>query len=502
MASLAQLLVRKARGLSSSTVIAVDPEDLREPLLDRSAPPTQDDASFSSTSASSSVPRSFKAARVRKTQEFIGSARQHEKAGCAEVAPDVDPRLLDAADSQSIMSMVASLIFHYVKEGNKSCHLQVPLDDEFHDAHFLQQHCCGCCPRRAGAVQQVTVDGVLTLISDLARSLFFCKQVIVLCAVYVEKLVTDTPVILTTGNWRSVMIVGLLIASKVWEDVHPWNADFEECLQDIAGIRYRQGALYRLESIFLDKLRWRVFVDPQVYAAYYFSLREGSRPGGVVRKNCKPISRQRTTSDSWLIDTIMEGEEYTSGVDSDVDEGTGRHRSILVLPSSPRRVEPNSPQNISPLPWSKSELVSDCRRLLLEDNGGPQHGARSRAIHGAWKLDKRNPFIGALRHAPPAAAPSPYIPQTRKKLWEKQLADQTANMLGPALQKDARKDASSHTISGATGAELAWELRHHLDRRHTHGDVLKDLFLEASAGPQASGNSSTGNHLNDLFSET
>jgi len=245
-------------------------------------------------------------------------------------------------------------------------------------------------------------------------------------------------------------------------------------------------------------------VDAQVYAAYFFSLKEGSRPGGVVRAQCKP-RRERTTSDWGIIDTIMEGEEYNDGIDSDVDEENGKQRSILVLPSTlrSRRAEPSSPKlgDISPLPWSRSELVSDCRRLLLEDDDGPQRNARSRAIHGAWTLDKRNPFIGALRHAPPAAAPSPYIPQTRKKLWEKQLADQTAKMLGPALQKDAGK-MSTHTVSGATGAKLALEIRHHLDRRPTHGDTLKDLFPQASAGPQAPGTSSMGNTLNDLFSET
>mmetsp|Transcript_81251 Transcript_81251/g.161203 ORF Transcript_81251/g.161203 Transcript_81251/m.161203 type:complete len:497 (-) Transcript_81251:58-1548(-) len=496
MASLAQLLVRKARGLSSSTATTTDPEDLREPLLNRSAPPVDlEDAS--ACSSTSSVPRSFKAARVRKTKEFIGSARQQENARGVEVPLDVDPRLLDGPDSQSIMSMVAGLIVHYVKEGNAASPPQVPLDDEFHDEHFLLQHCCGCCPRRAGAPQQVTADGVLTLISDLARSLFFCKQVIVLCAVYVEKLVNDTEVILTTGNWRSVLIVALLIASKVWEDVHPWNADFEECLQDIAGIRYRQGALYRLESIFLDKLRWKVFVDAKVYAAYFFSLKEGSRPR-VIKKPC----RERTSTDSWIIETIMEGEEDNSGVDSDVNEGNGKQRSILVLPpTSLRQATPTSPKqgDISPLPWSRKELVSDCRRFLLEDDDGPQRDARSRAIHGAWTLDKRNPMIGALRHAPPAAAPSPYLAQAPKKIWEKKLATETANMLGPALQK-ALKGASVHTISGATGATLAWELRNHLDRRPMHGETLQDLFPEAAVGPQASGASSTGNNLNDLFS--
>ena len=32
--------------------------------------------------------------------------------------------------------------------------------------------------------------------------------------------------------------VDLNHAGEVWEDIHPWNADFEDCLLEVAGFRH------------------------------------------------------------------------------------------------------------------------------------------------------------------------------------------------------------------------------------------------------------------------
>ncbi|CAE8597727.1 unnamed protein product, partial [Polarella glacialis] len=217
-----------------------------------------------------------------------------------------------------------------------------------------------------------SVETVFGLIEDIAASLYFCKQVVVLCAVYVDRLLEQTHTTLTAGNWRSVVIVALLIASKVWEDVHPWNADFEECLQEIAGIRYKTGALYKLESLFLEKLGWKVFVDGEVYAAYFFALLEG-RPACASTsyhpKNYRDLWTRRHSHDNFTIDTIAEEEVY-DGIDCDLERGSSeysrqggdheysdyssrsRSRSIGGGVGGERSPSPSP----SPLPWSREEL--------------------------------------------------------------------------------------------------------------------------------------------------
>jgi len=428
-----------------------------------------------------SAPQSFKAAKPRKTKDFIGSERRQEETGRPrDVPPDVDPLLLDDSDTQPITAKVAALIYRYIEEGNSTMAMQGPDGDEFHEAHFLQRRCCGCFPRRHG-VPSASVDAVFNLMHNVAGSLYFCKQVLVLCAVYVERLLqADTSVVLTDGNWRSVVVVGLLVASKVWEDVHPWNADFEECLWEVAGMRYRRGALYHLESLFLEKLGWRVFVDGEVYAKYFFSLLEGSRPG-TVNEVRRPV-RERLHTDTFTINTIMEEEMYFGG-EGDLERGAAERASPCVMPretasppgdvwSNPSSSPPCSP-TLARLPWSREELASSWRRQVLQEGDrGDVGGARLRAIRDAWQLDKNNPHIGALRHAPCALAPSAAIPQSANVLWAHELAAMTTDMLGPptARDRDSASQAAAATLSGATGVDLARELRQYLDgRRESKG---------------------------------
>jgi hypothetical protein len=449
---------------------------------------------LSSEGSQSSVPASFKALRPRKTKDFIGSVKS-QRANW-DVHPSVDPGLLDDADTtNAISAKVASLIFQYIEEGN-AFH-KVPLDpeeDEFHEANFLFKRFC-CCPRRSSS-GVLSVDTIFHLLNDIASALFFCKQVVVLCAVYVERLLDQTSTKLTSRNWRSIVVVSLLIASKVWEDIHPWNADFEDCLYDVLGIRYRHGALYRLESIFLEKLRWRVFVDGEVYAAYFFSLLEGQPDSrlvlGLSHLRTRPVHCQshhktpRSRGDSCSVHTIDEDEIYAYSPSNDLEScvvllaAQCEHSELVDRRSdsiSPRIRSPK--RSFSPEPWSRDALVSSLRLDALTSGSlrnGDMLGCCShesargevvlRAVHECWRLEASNPFIGALRHAPRALAPSRHIPQSEELLWAHELALKTAKMLGPrrAPSEDSDSD-SAHSLSGATGSQLASELRRYLEAK-------------------------------------
>eukprot|EP00438_Fugacium_kawagutii_P030824 Skav224358 [mRNA] locus=scaffold5095:6778:15991:+ [translate_table: standard] len=217
----------------------------------------------------------FEAGKPRKTKDFIGdeiilrsSSRQFVPLW--EAPTDVDPRLLD--EERTMQAIIQQL----------QC-----------QDHFLRRRFCSCCPFFRSRVPNPSKETILVFLNKIAESLYFCKQagisdvtsratpcndllqVVVLCAIYIERLLqragicTDT--VLTPGNWRSLVTAGMLISSKVWEDIHPWNADFEECLVEIAG-------------------RWRVFVDGEIYAAYFFSLQEGRQHS--VQSSAGPRARK------------------------------------------------------------------------------------------------------------------------------------------------------------------------------------------------------------------
>jgi len=406
-----------------------------------------------------SVPPSFKSAKVRKNKSFIGSVKQSTRLGLTPEcsAEALHPGLEEDGDITHILQKVATLIFGHVKDGQDS-EQGAPSsgsDDEFDESNFLAWRCrCSCFPRKKKRRDPVTFDAVLALITDIATSLYFCKQIIVLSAIYLERLMTYAGTTLTAGNWRSVVVVALMIASKVWEDIHPWNADFEECMEDVAGLRYQPKALYRLESLFLDKLQWRVFVDGEVYAAYFFALLEDRKlidgaPSPRRHRRDRQMSTPLALSMECIHEDILEDLMDFDGTSSDGDrisESLGQGRMHAVSSASSFMSSSRSHTQIQIDSMDSATFES---RL-----------ASVRIMHEAWRLDSKNPLVGAFRHAPRALAPSRHIRSSDQLLWEHKLAARTVEVLGPP-----RIDSNTvATLSGATGTQLASELRRFLGK--------------------------------------
>lgn len=456
---------------------------LAAPLLD-GRPPAHAPANTASADWTPSCPSSFKAGKPRKTRDFIGSEKSNTRSA-QEAQPSVDPRLLNDTDAE-IFTKVATLVYGHIQEGLKACGAMArPLDDQFHEAHFLRRRWCHwqCCRRRARK-QGVSSEEIQTFINDFATSLFFCKQVIVLGAVYIERFLSTRPSytgeprpMLTEHNWRTVVVVAILVASKVWEDVHPWNADFEECLKDVAGISYARGALYRMETMFVEKLEWKVFVSGEDYAAYFFALLENRKQPLVT-----PIVKERTHSESFAgsrksfaIEPIFEDEMFVPGCESQK-----RRCKSAVPPQSPLSHRNSTPLPFAlPLattPWDRKDLLATWKQGIL--GGGDAGALTTCAMNDVWKLDAANPYIGALRHAPPAPPPSKHIRQSEGGLWVQALATRTCDVLSA---HKSRQDTST-TLSGATGAQMAAELKRILTSK---GGAVPATATTTKGGPLA-----------------
>ncbi|CAE7272909.1 ccnyl1 [Symbiodinium microadriaticum] len=434
---------KPSRGLSS--------QELKQPLLPLTihCPAFKPDAgSWLSTQpprsggSLPSAPASFKAGKPRKTRDFIDGEITLNSTGTRHVwdGESLDPRFVtEEQTTHAISGQVATLVCRYVEEGRDKAEALTKNDDEFHEDHFLRRRWC-CCPRRKKK-PDLSHEAVLTFLNDISDSLYFCKQVVVLCAIYIERLIEQTDTVLTVGNWRSLVTAGLLIASKVWEDIHPWNADFEDCLLEVAGIRYKCGALYRLESMFLEKLQWKVFVDAKIYAAYFFSLMEG------IRQNRSQKIRQRAQRPRHHSDFgPIKEDEHFGETDSELDLERG-----LMSPEQRGTSERSSSSLSSASPDVRGrDEVESCL------SGESLHSARD-----CWRLDAGNPHIGSLRHAPRALAPSRHIPQSEELLRVHKLVSRTTSMFG--LPKGRHPEAL--TLSGATGSQLKTELLQYLKKR-------------------------------------
>eukprot|EP00913_Durusdinium_trenchii_P022917 g21518.t1 len=169
----------------------------------------------------------------------------------------------------------------------------------------------------------------------------------------------------------------MLIASKVWEDIHPWNADFEEALQEILGIRYRHGALYKLESLFLEKLRWEVFVDGEIYAAYFFALQEGRQRESPRRSRNSRKILQRYHSTDMSIMPIMPIIEERSGLD-------WKQHGPLVESETDIEKALASPDRNGPFSGSS---CNSARSKAQNEDFTTQTGESLKDIHSCWRLD-------------------------------------------------------------------------------------------------------------------
>lgn len=90
----------------------------------------------------------------------------------------------------------------------------------------------------------------------------------VMAAAYIERLIKLTGVTFDATNWRRIVLAALILASKVWEDLAVWNADF---LCHFPNLDIDD--LNRLEREFLMHLQFTVSLTASVYAKYYFELR-------------------------------------------------------------------------------------------------------------------------------------------------------------------------------------------------------------------------------------
>ena len=105
------------------------------------------------------------------------------------------------------------------------------------------------------------------------RHIFKTGQLSVDCniisLVYLDR-ISQSGVTITAQNWRPLVVLSLMMASKIWDDLSMINEDFSTFLP------FSLIQLNKWEIAFLNKLSFNVRVKASEYARYYFSLRQGS----------------------------------------------------------------------------------------------------------------------------------------------------------------------------------------------------------------------------------
>jgi len=102
----------------------------------------------------------------------------------------------------------------------------------------------------------------------LFKSVQLSSECSIVCLIYIERLMEVARVPLVSSTWRPVFMCGLLLASKVWQDLSSWNIEFASVYP-----QFSLEAINRLEATFLRTVKWDLYISSSLYAKYYFALR-------------------------------------------------------------------------------------------------------------------------------------------------------------------------------------------------------------------------------------
>jgi Cyclin len=109
-------------------------------------------------------------------------------------------------------------------------------------------------------------------IYEFAHLLFKAVQLSSECSIvsliYIERLMETSKVPLLASTWRPIFMCGLLMASKVWQDLSTWNVEFSSVYP-----QYALENINKLELQFLRMIKWDLYISSSLYAKYYFALR-------------------------------------------------------------------------------------------------------------------------------------------------------------------------------------------------------------------------------------
>lgn len=103
---------------------------------------------------------------------------------------------------------------------------------------------------------------------QLFKAVQLSSECSIVCLIYVERLMEVAKVPLLANTWRPIFMCGLLLASKVWQDLSSWNIEFANVYP-----QYSLDAINRLELNFLRHVKWDLYISSSLYAKYYFALR-------------------------------------------------------------------------------------------------------------------------------------------------------------------------------------------------------------------------------------
>ncbi|KAG9398185.1 hypothetical protein AC1031_014785 [Aphanomyces cochlioides] len=113
-----------------------------------------------------------------------------------------------------------------------------------------------------------SVDEIFRFCKNLFNRAQLSAECTIVCLIYIERLMERANIPLLGSSWKPIVLCGLLLASKVWQDLSSWNVEISNVYP-----QFPLHSINRLERLFLHYIQWDLYISGSVYAKYYFALR-------------------------------------------------------------------------------------------------------------------------------------------------------------------------------------------------------------------------------------
>ena len=94
------------------------------------------------------------------------------------------------------------------------------------------------------------------------------KEVIILSLIYIERLIFNTGILITSRNWRRILLTSMIISSKIWDDNSYQNTHYSQVFANL-GV----SEINSLERIFLELINYKVYVKQSEYFRYLLMIK-------------------------------------------------------------------------------------------------------------------------------------------------------------------------------------------------------------------------------------
>jgi len=167
-------------------------------------------------------------------------------------------------NAEEIMKCMAAALFVHIEKGYKATKkVYYQIFSEVHN------------PLTKGPLDLISMPDIRVIhkfISTIFNVMKLDLECMIMCLVYVERVIELSSLTLDQTNWRRVVLSALILAAKVWEDLSVYNIDFISFFNNIT-----VADLNKMEMVFLNLVQFQMGIPASLYAKYYFNLRTFSK---------------------------------------------------------------------------------------------------------------------------------------------------------------------------------------------------------------------------------